>query len=130
MSLLKSLLKLWNRGSADQLSAGADSAAQVRPDHDLPSFKSLEEAEEALFQSRDQDLETLKQLAATQSQFVMDYTPESIINLEAWYFALHECDGFKTLNIECSDFERCMAMYFGAVSVQNVQEASWIVRPY
>jgi len=96
----------------------------------LPSFAGQEEAEEELCKQRDQRLEHLTQLAKLSGVFTPDYTPNSLKNLEKWYFNLWESDGFKLVGISREDFECCMASYFCAVAVRSCPDAKWEVRAY
>ena len=96
----------------------------------LPAFSSRAEAEAHLFRQRDERLQRLVELAASSSVFVADFSPESLKQLERWYFDLWESDGFQGLGALREEFERCMAMYFCEVAVRNCAEAKWEVREY
>ena len=96
----------------------------------LPSFTAQAEAEACLFRERDERLQRIVILAASSHVFAADFTPESLKNLELWYFELWEADGFGRLGISREDFERCMAMYFCEVAVRNCRDANWEVMEY
>ena len=95
----------------------------------LPAFGSLEEASAHLFAMRDGQLSTLKGLAS-KSGFSADGTPESLKQLEAWYFQLFESDGFGELGVSREEFERCMASYFCEVAVTNCPGTQWHVSEF
>jgi len=99
--------------------------------HKLPAFASRVEAEAQLFGKRDERLLRVKHLAARSgSVFTADFTPESLRDLEHWYFTLYETDAFGSLGVSREEFERCMATYFCEVAVRNSPGAKWVVREY
>ena len=96
----------------------------------LPAFNSRDEAEADLFSRRDQQLQRLSELGAASGVFVSDFSPESLKNLESWYFTLYKSDGFGALGISREELECCMASYFGEVVVRNCPDAKWEVRAF
>lgn len=106
-------------------------ASEVAIQHgrSLPSFKSQQEAEKALFGHRDRHLAHLEILARNCPGFECDYQPESLRALERWYFSLHEARAFQQIGVTRQVFETCMAMYFGDVAVRRAA-AHWIVEEY
>ena len=96
----------------------------------LPAFSSQSDAEYHLFAHRDARLQRIANLAASSDVFFADFTPESLKNLEQWYFILWESDGFGALGISREEFESCMAMYVSEVAVQNCSDAKLEVREF
>ena len=72
----------------------------------------------------------MTELAMAAKTFAADYTPESLKNLERWYFELMETNGFKALGVSREDFECCMASYFCELAVRNCPEAKWEVQEF
>jgi hypothetical protein len=97
--------------------------------NNLPTFSNSEEAKEAWFAFRDEHLAVLERIAQGQSLFMLDFKPESLKDLERWYFQLYESDSFKNLTLTREVFETCMAMYFGETAVRSAH-AQWIVEEY
>ncbi len=83
-----------------------------------------------LFGERDRRLHRIVELAASSNTFAADYTPESLKNLEKWYFELWESDGFGRLSVARDEFERCMASYFCEIAVRNCPDTNWEVREF
>ena len=96
----------------------------------LPAFSSLTEAEAYLFAQRDERLRRITELAASSDNFAADYTPESLKNLERWYFELMDTNGFQPLGISREGFECCMASYFCELAVRNCPDVKWEVREF
>jgi len=96
----------------------------------LLAFGSQAEAEAYLFGQRDHRLRRLCELASASDDFIADFTPASLKNLESWYFALCDSDGFGQLDISREELECCMASYFCEVAVRNCSDAKWIVQEF
>ncbi len=96
----------------------------------LPSFANQAKAEEYFFAYKDNHLSILAEIASKQTKFLCDYSPESLKNLELWYFELYENDSFYQFGVDREIFERCMAMYFGEVMIKNIEGAHWIIEEY
>ena len=96
----------------------------------LPAFSNQAEAEAYFFGQRDERLGRITKLATSSKNFAADYTPESLKNLEHWYFELIDSDGFRSLGISREDFECCMASYFCELTVRNCPEAKWEVQEF
>lgn len=92
----------------------------------LPKFRNAIDARRALFGQRDRSLADLRALDAERSGFTMDETPDSLLALETWYFALVARRGFARLGTDRARFESAMGFYFGAVAVRHAK-ARWIV---
>lgn len=64
----------------------------------LPEFKSVAEAERELFARRNRLLDKLRH-AASNTQLRLDESPQSLKDLEAWYFKLVHGGVQRTLHI-------------------------------
>jgi hypothetical protein len=95
----------------------------------LLTFSSQEEAQQYFYNFRDKYLALLSKIIQQHSQFIPDYSPESLKQLEQWYFHLYESDSFQLIGTTLEVFEICMAMYFGETVVRNTS-AHWIVEEY
>jgi hypothetical protein len=95
----------------------------------LPAFSNQEEAKQHLYAFRDKHLALLAEIAQGHPEFNPDYRPESLKQLEQWYFQLYETNSFQLVGVERETFEICMAMYFGETVVRNTG-AHWIVEGY
>jgi hypothetical protein len=95
----------------------------------LPAFSSLEEAQRSLYAFRDEHLALLVEIAKGQPGFLPDFQPESLKQLEGWYFQLYETDSFQAIGIPRDVFETCMAMYYGETAARN-SSGRWIVEEY
>lgn len=95
----------------------------------LPAFASLAEAEQHYHNLRDKHLDILLEVATQYPLFHPDYSPESLKQLEQWYFRLYETGSFRAMGIVRETFETCMAMYFGETAIRSAR-AHWIVEQY
>ena len=95
----------------------------------LPKFRDAAAARRALLGLRDERLAEFKKLDTTGSGFVMDGSPESLVPLERWYFALVARRGFGALGMERPRFETAMGLYYGSVAVRHTR-ARWIVEEF
>jgi hypothetical protein len=94
----------------------------------LPRFNSLEEAEHELLRTRDHLLVVLDRVIASSAQFRLDSSPESLKELEKWYFKLlNREDDFRSVGLTRDELERAISMYLGAVLVANVSTFKWKV---
>jgi hypothetical protein len=96
----------------------------------LPAFRDLEEAERALERRRDELLLTLTDLSRHSATFRADGGPESLKDLERWYFELLEGAGFRSIGTDQETFERAIAMYLGEVLVRNAPPFEWFVSEF
>jgi hypothetical protein len=85
----------------------------------LPEFRSVAEAQTALFGERDRRLAALAEFACRTGGFCLTYEPESLKGLEAWYFRLLEGGGFPESTPGQDDFEQYIAAYYGEVLVRS-----------
>jgi hypothetical protein len=96
----------------------------------LPTFPDLGSAESALCHQRDELIRRLTEAALESTTFSADFRPESLKELEKWYFELYVSHSFGAIDMSCDDFERSMAMYFGEVLVRNEADFDWVVSEY
>lgn len=94
----------------------------------LPTFANQDEAEAHLFKERDKRLQRVVQAAKSSECFVASFAPESLKQLEEWYFQLWESRDFERVGVPREEFERWMAVYFCEVLVRNCADAQWEVR--
>ncbi len=93
----------------------------------LPRFSTVAAAKRAMFEARDRALEHLRGLDL---DGVLDGSPESLLALEAWYFALHaRRGGFARIGTDRRRFETAMGLYSAAVAVRHAK-AKWIVEEF
>jgi hypothetical protein len=85
----------------------------------LPCFESLADAERTLFARREHLLRRLQGAAGSSPETRLDYSPESLKRLEAWYFKLLE-NSFDASGIDRTEFEQAVSMYLGEVFTKNV----------
>jgi hypothetical protein len=97
----------------------------------LPIFRDQAEAERALASRRDELLQMLTDWSRRSTVFRFDLSPESLRGLERWYFQLEDGPGFRSIDTDQETFERAVAMYLGAVFVQNaVPPFEWFVQEF
>lgn len=95
----------------------------------LPSFPSLEAAEQALHEMRDDLTQELPRAAVSTTAFSPDFSPESLKGLERWYFDLWENEGFEAAGFSRETCERAISMYLGEVLVRSAG-FHWMVEEY
>ena len=96
----------------------------------LPAFRTLAEAERELFFRRDRLLDDLARAASTCPTIRLDRSPESLKDLERWYFELLRGQGFESIRLSRDIFEQSISMYLGTVFVANRSLFKWIVNEY
>jgi hypothetical protein len=96
----------------------------------MPAFATAREARRTLLAERDGALAHLRAIARDgEHGFTFELTPESLVPLERWYFALRASRGWARAGTDRASFERAMAVYFGAVAKRRVAGARWVVEP-
>jgi hypothetical protein len=95
----------------------------------LLSFSNQEEAEKTLLGLKDECLARISSLAGNSTMFTPDFTPDSLIQMEKWFFELYGTNSFDKIGTSQPEFETSMAMYFGEVTVKN-NKAKWVVEKY
>jgi hypothetical protein len=98
-------------------------------DNKLLSFPNQQEAEKTLLALKDEFIARILSLSNNASIFKADFTPDSLKHLEKWFFELYENNLFGNIGTSQSEFETCMAIYFGNVAVEN-KKAKWVVEKY
>ena len=93
----------------------------------LKSFSSKEDAEEFFFSLKDNLLKKLENICTDCAFFKMDYTLESIKNIEKWYFELYEKNEFEILGTSREEFEEILGIYWGECAIKYNSSSIWIV---
>ena len=96
----------------------------------LPSFPDLATATRYFADLREDRLSKLSRLVAENGALSLDFSPDSLKQIESWYFNLYEKGRFENLGTDRNSFEEFMATYFGEVVVRNVPGAAWIVEEF
>jgi hypothetical protein len=96
----------------------------------LPKYQDLAHAERVLYPRRDELLQKLVTVSHFAWSFRPDFSPESLKELELWYFELKDGPGVGSVGTDEETFERAMAMYLGEVLVRNVPEFEWFVTEF
>jgi hypothetical protein len=96
----------------------------------LPAFRDLAEAERALYAERDELVRKLTELSRGSAAFRPDFSPESLKDLEHWYFGLVEGGALHSIQTDDETFERAMAMYLGEVLVRHAPPFGWFVTEF
>jgi hypothetical protein len=96
----------------------------------LPAFRDLAEAERALYRERDDLIQRLTDLSRRSATFRPDFSPESLKDLEHWYFELVDGGGLHSIDADEETFERIMATYLGEVLVRNVPPFEWFAAEF
>jgi len=92
----------------------------------LPQFASVEEATRVLMAKKAETLEYLqRQYCGT-----LDFSPESLKTIEAWYFTHFASGEDKSGELERVAIEEALAVYFGEVVVRTNSRFEWAVKPY
>jgi len=96
----------------------------------LPKYRDLAHAERVLYPRRDELLQKLVATSRLAASFRPDFSPESLKELERWYFELKDGPGVGSIGTDEETLERAMAMYLGEVLVRNVPEFEWFVTEF
>jgi len=96
----------------------------------LLAFRSLVEAERALYSHRDELLWRLTEQAGRSANVRLDFSPESLKDLEHWYFELFEGGRSHAIDTDRETLERATAMYLGEVLVRNAPPFAWFVTEF
>ena len=96
----------------------------------LPAFRGVGEAEHALYAERDELIKKLTELSRRSASFRPDFSPESLKDLEHWYFELLDGGGFRSIDTDDETFEQSIAMYLGEVLVRNAPPLEWFVTEF
>ncbi|MGD7007098.1 hypothetical protein [Metabacillus sp. 84] len=96
----------------------------------LPEFKTEFEAIAYYFDYRFEQLAILSEAAEYMNGKELNYTPESLIELETLYFTFFRTNGWKELQLTIHEFETMMSIYFGEVVTRHLPDSDWAVQPY
>ena len=96
----------------------------------LPAFRDLAAAERGLYGERDESIRRLTDLSGRSVDFRPDFSPESLKDLEHWYFELLEGGGFGAIDTDQETVDRASAMYLGEVLVRNAPPFEWFVAEF
>ena len=96
----------------------------------LPRFENSNEAERALFERRDHLLSRLRDATREDEKVQLDGSPQSLKDLERWYFAVLEGPGFASVLMDREDVEHAISMYLGEVLVRNTKQFRWVVEEF
>ena len=96
----------------------------------LRAFRDLAEAERGLYAERDELVRKLTELSGGSAAFRPDFSPDSLKDLEHWYFGLVEGGGLHSIHTDDETFERAMAMYLGEVLVRHAPPFGWFVTEF
>jgi hypothetical protein len=97
---------------------------------DLPRYPNQQEAERDLFARRNRLLASLVDAASKTREFKPDFSPESLKDLESWYFDLVGKTAFSETGLERHSFEEAISMYLGEILVRNRPPFEWFVQEF
>lgn len=60
----------------------------------------------------------------------MNYTEESLKEIEKWYFDLYEKQAFNKIGSSLEEFESILSIYWGEVIVENKDDTKWVIEKY
>jgi len=109
---------------------GHKSALQVG--RSLPVHKTREEAEKFYFSYRDKALKSIAKLAKKHPEYQLDFSPESLKNLEKLYFDLLDKKAYskyELLGLTFKRMEQLLAIYYGEVFIKNTT-CIWVAQPF
>ena len=99
--------------------------------NDLPAFPNLESAKCTLLSKRDNSLTRFSKYLADQNGPSPDYSLQSLLELEKWYFShTPKAKLFGLIKPEPSNFTSDIAFYWGQVVAQNIPDSEWVVEPF
>ncbi len=104
--------------------------AAIKYGKKLKEFHDITEAEDYFISYKDELLKKLEAVNTQNSNFLPDYTVESLKRIEKWYFELYEKSEFHKVGLTQNEFESIMSVYFGEVVVKNNKDAKWLVEEY
>ncbi len=100
--------------------------------HSFPVHKTKEEAEKYYFSYRDNVLKSIAKLAKKHPEYQLDFSPESLKDLEKLYFDLLEKNTYskyELLGLTLNRMEQILAIYYGEVFVKNTTFI-WVAQPF
>jgi len=96
---------------------------------DRPAHKSRQVAERFYFSYRDRALSEIEELKNKYSNYTLDFSPDSLINIEKLYFDIVDRKKYKihsVFGLTIKRMEEILAVYIGQVYVHNT-DFKWIV---
>jgi len=96
---------------------------------DRPEHKSRQEAERFNFSYRDKALSEIEELKNKYTDYILDFSPDSVINIEKLYFDILDGKKYKihsVFGLTIKRMEEILAVYIGQVYVHNT-DFKWIV---
>jgi hypothetical protein len=93
----------------------------------LPEFANLKEAKPALMKLKKKYVEKLNAAVQSSTGVALDYSPDSLVRLEAWYF---EQVSKKRKKPSPQELAEWCAFYFGEVVVKTIPDTKWVVESY
>jgi hypothetical protein len=95
----------------------------------LPAFPDEETAMRELLRARDDDIDYLRDLAASSQRFEPTFSPDSLKDLELFYFDLVNEERFEADSEERRRLRSAVATYLGAVLVKHAGY-HWVVQEF
>src|SRR4029078_4531596 len=95
----------------------------------LRGFPHNEPAVRALLRARDDDIDYLRDLAASSQRFEPTFSPDSLKDLELFYFDLVNEERFEADSEERRRLRSAVATYLGAVLVKHAGY-HWVVQEF
>ena len=93
----------------------------------LKDFSSKEKAEEYYFLLKEYLMKKLDLFSSNCNFFEMDYTLESIKNIEKWYFDLIDKNEFESIGTQREEFEEILGIYWGECAIRYDSLYHWSV---
>ena len=93
----------------------------------LEEFNNKIEAENYFMSYKNHLLERLKIISKQTNDFFLNYTEESLKEIEKWYFDLYEKQAFDKIGSSLEEFESILSIYWGAVIVENKDDTKWVI---
>ncbi|MRX74137.1 hypothetical protein GJU40_18610 [Bacillus lacus] len=95
----------------------------------LPDFQNELQAKVYYFDYRKEQLELMEEIFQYYG-LKLDYSPNSLQEMEELYFQLFRHGGFYDLQISPEEFEKAMTVYFGEVVIFNTEDTFWAAKEY
>ena len=96
----------------------------------LQSFYNKEDAERYFDLYRNNAVDIVEKIIKSYDNLKLDYSVESLKNIEKLYFELYENNEFSKMDITKNEFENIMEIYFGEVITRNYKDSKWLVYEY
>lgn len=96
----------------------------------LEEFNNKIEAENYFMSYKKHLLERLKIISKQTNEFFLNYTEESLKEIEKWYFDLYEKQAFNKIGSSLEEFESILSIYWGEVIIENKDDTKWVIEKY